>query len=195
MAEREAPRRSFLRNVADATRLIITGVALVRLAAFGLEQALNPLAAASVSWGVRLLRPAPAIDALFVVLLTLDSLLVISGAMDELDRQDTFGHLVLSAAIAPIVLTAGERTGLLDRLGVRAPVALAALLVGTILALGVVWELVEWLADYTVGSDMSLGRADTVHDLLWDAVGATLGSILAVTLRTADPARRPIRSP
>ncbi len=180
MAARGGWRRSVLRNVADATRVIISGVALARLGANGLEQALNPLVAATVAWGVRPLRAAPAMDALFVVLLTVDSLLVTTGAMERIDRQDTFGHLVLSAAIAPIVLAAGESTGRLNRLAVRGPVALTAALVATILLLGVVWEAFELLADSVIGSDMSLGRADTIHDLVCDAVGATIGSILTV---------------
>jgi hypothetical protein len=180
VAARGGWRRSVLRNVADATRVIISGVALARLGANGLEQALNPLVAATVAWGVRPLRAAPAMDALFVVLLTVDSLLVTTGAMERIDRQDTFGHLVLSAAIAPIVLAAGESTGRLNRLAVRGPVALTAALVATILLLGVVWEAFELLADSVIGSDMSLGRADTIHDLVCDAVGATIGSILTV---------------
>ena len=161
-------------------RVILSGVALARLGANGLEQALNPLVAATVAWGVRPLRAAPAMDALFVVLLTVDSLLVTTGAMERIDRQDTFGHLVLSAAIAPIVLTAGESTGRLNRLAIRGPVALTAALVATILLLGVVWEAFELLADSVIGSNMSLGRADTIHDLVCDAVGATIGSVLTV---------------
>jgi hypothetical protein len=166
---------------------MISGGALVHLNAVGFERAFNPLVATAVAWAVRPVRVAPGADALFVVLLSVDSLLVATGVMDRIDRQDTFGHLVLSAAIAPIVLAAGESFGALNRLAARAPLALTAVLAGTIFGLGVGWELFEWLADSLVGSNMSLGRADTIHDLVCDAVGATFGSTLAVAFYSTRP--------
>lgn len=187
MAAREGSRRSFLRNVADATRVMISGVALVHLNTVGFERALNPLVATAVAWAVRPVRVAPAADALFVVLLSVDSVLVATGVMERIDPQDTFGHLVLSAAIAPIVLAAGDSVGALNRLAARGPLALTAVLAGAIFGLGAGWELFELLADSLVGSNMSLGRADTVHDLVCDAVGATFGSTLAVALSRKRP--------
>jgi uncharacterized membrane protein YjdF len=48
------------------------------------------------------------------------------------------------------------------------------------LAVGALWEIVEWATDSTVGSDLQLGNEDTVTDLLSDAAGAFAGAGLLV---------------
>ncbi len=48
------------------------------------------------------------------------------------------------------------------------------------LAVGALWEIVEWAADSTIGSDLQLGNEDTVTDLVSDAVGAFIGAGLLV---------------
>ena len=107
--------------------------------------------------------------------------------MARLDVQDTFGHFVLSAAIAPIVLAAGESVGSFHRLAGRGPVALTVALTAAIFTLGVAWEFCEALADAVLGSNMSIDRADTIHDLVCDAAGAVCGAILAVALSRNPP--------
>ena len=48
------------------------------------------------------------------------------------------------------------------------------------LAVGALWEIVEWASDSTLGSDLQLGNEDTVTDLVSDAVGAFTGAALLV---------------
>jgi uncharacterized membrane protein YjdF len=48
------------------------------------------------------------------------------------------------------------------------------------LAVGALWEIVEWASDSTLGSDLQLGNEDTVADLVSDAVGAFTGAALLV---------------
>ena len=48
------------------------------------------------------------------------------------------------------------------------------------LAVGALWEIVEWTADSTIGSDLQLGNEDTVTDLVSDASGAFAGAAVLV---------------
>ena len=47
-------------------------------------------------------------------------------------------------------------------------------------AIGGVWEIVEWTSDAVFGSNLSMGNDDTVSDLVSDTVGAALGGLLLV---------------
>ncbi len=48
------------------------------------------------------------------------------------------------------------------------------------LAIGAVWEMVEYASDGTLGTELQLGNADTVGDLFADGLGALCGAILLV---------------
>ena len=48
------------------------------------------------------------------------------------------------------------------------------------LALGALWEILEFAADEFVGSQLSLGNRDTIGDLVADGVGALVGAALLV---------------
>jgi hypothetical protein len=47
-------------------------------------------------------------------------------------------------------------------------------------AIGGVWEIVEWTSDAVFGSNLSMGNDDTVSDLVSDTVGAAAGGLLLV---------------
>src|SRR5918994_5516565 len=47
-------------------------------------------------------------------------------------------------------------------------------------AIGGVWEIVEWASDGVLGSNLSMGNDDTVGDLISDTLGATAGGLLLV---------------
>lgn len=47
------------------------------------------------------------------------------------------------------------------------------------LALGVLWEFAEWMADQLSGQNTIQGKADTIYDLMLDALGAGLAGALA----------------
>jgi len=48
------------------------------------------------------------------------------------------------------------------------------------LAIGAVWEMVEYASDAWLGSKLQLGNADTVGDLMADGLGALFGAALLV---------------
>ena len=48
------------------------------------------------------------------------------------------------------------------------------------LAIGAVWEIVEWSSDGVFGSNLSEGNTDTVTDLIADGCGSLAGAALLV---------------
>jgi hypothetical protein len=47
-------------------------------------------------------------------------------------------------------------------------------------AIGGLWEIVEWASDGVLGSNLSMGNDDTVGDLISDSLGAAAGGLLLV---------------
>ena len=47
-------------------------------------------------------------------------------------------------------------------------------------ALGGLWEIVEWGSDNTLGSSLQLGNDDTIGDLIADSLGSLCGAALLV---------------
>jgi hypothetical protein len=47
-------------------------------------------------------------------------------------------------------------------------------------AIGGLWEIVEWASDGVFGSNLSMGNDDTVGDLISDSLGALAGGLLLV---------------
>jgi hypothetical protein len=47
-------------------------------------------------------------------------------------------------------------------------------------AIGGLWEIVEWASDGVLGSNLSMGNDDTVGDLISDSLGALAGGLLLV---------------
>jgi hypothetical protein len=47
-------------------------------------------------------------------------------------------------------------------------------------AIGGLWEIVEWASDELFGSNLSMGNNDTVGDLIADSLGALAGGLLLV---------------
>jgi hypothetical protein len=47
-------------------------------------------------------------------------------------------------------------------------------------AIGGVWEIIEWVSDRVFGSNLSMGNDDTVGDLISDTLGALTGGALLV---------------
>jgi hypothetical protein len=60
------------------------------------------------------------------------------------------------------------------------------------LAIGALWEVLEWSSDEALGSSLSLTKQDVIGDLVADAAGATLGAVLLVvwTVRGWGSVRR-----
>ncbi|MGH2905868.1 MAG: hypothetical protein ACRDKI_03760 [Solirubrobacterales bacterium] len=138
---------------------------------------------------LRLAKAPPAFDFTFVALLSLDAWLTAWGVLANADQaNDRPGHLLISAAVTPVLYFGAVRlravSGSADsRAQALAIGAVAAMLT---VALGALWEIVEWQSDKLFGTDMSLGYSDTLGDLVCDVVGALAGgAIVAFTLMRA----------
>lgn len=138
----------------------------------------------------RLVRVPPAFDLLFTAALAGDA--AGSGLAADVWPDDA-SHLILPFLSAPIVyrvllaLGAAPPPAATRRAAVGAGIATA---VG-VLALGALWELVEWGSDVAFGTDYSQGYWDTLSDLLLDAIAAVLGgALVAVWLARAARQRR-----
>jgi uncharacterized membrane protein YjdF len=173
---------------ADAVRVVLALATLTSLVLGDVEATLTFALVALPAIAVRFVGAPPLADLCFVALAGLDAALHVAGAFQDFNRNDTFGHFVLPAAVVPIVWTALRRAGLRIE-SARPWIATATaqvLVISVIVALGSVWELVEWACDVLFGTDLSPGYTDVIHDLGMDTAGATLGALLFV--RASHPA-------
>jgi hypothetical protein len=176
--------------LADIVRVALAVCGGAFLAAGAESDALKALLVLAATVPGRLARVEPAFDLLFTMALAAEAIGTGLGALDGIGWGDDESHLLIPFLSAPIVyqvlvrLSAGPPP---DRARVPHPFAGAALLTGVgVLALGAVWELVEWGADSLLGTDYSEGYTDTLSDLLADAIAAAAGGLLvAVWLRVA----------
>jgi uncharacterized membrane protein YjdF len=138
------------------------------------------IAAALAVVGVRFLYLPRPFDLAFILAMTL------TGWGEALELYDRFGyydvvvHFLVPLFGAPCVYIALAR---LDTLPDPADAYdsrrhLAGIFVVTFalgLAIGALWEIVEWISDHTFGSNLQEGQDDTIGDLVADATGALGG--------------------
>jgi GT2 family glycosyltransferase len=143
----------------------------------------------------RLARVPAVFDLLFALALGVEALGTGLGLYDRVGWPDTGSHLVIPFLAAPTVYQVLVRVGAVvagdDRGAPRSLVGAAVVTAAGVLALGTLWELVEWAADSAFGTDYSQGYVDTLTDLLADALAAVAGGVLvAVWLGTRRPPPR-----
>jgi hypothetical protein len=141
---------------------------------------------------LRFAKAPPVFDFIFVALLSLDAWATASGLVDAVGQgNDRPGHLLISAAVTPILFYGTARLKAVnakpENLGQTLAVGLVAMMMT--LALGTLWELIEWQSDMRFGTDMSLGYSDTVGDLLCDVIGGFTGATVLVLLLSRQRAR------
>jgi uncharacterized membrane protein YjdF len=165
---------------ADVIRACLVAVALVYLVQGEPLAALGLTIVALTAIAARFSSAPPAIQLAFVAPLAADSWLTTLGAFDHFNHSDHVGHLILAAAVTPVMFHALHQVGLVAAGAERRMVTLAALAIvsgATTIALGACWELYEWQSDQILGTHMSLGYSDTLGDLAGDAGGALIGAI------------------
>jgi hypothetical protein len=178
--------------LADIVRVGLAVCGGAFLAAGEDSDALKALLVLGATLPGRLARVEPAFDLLFTLALAAEAIGTGLGALDWIGWSDKESHLVIPFLSAPIVYQVLVRlsgTPPPDLARVPHPFVGAALLTGVgVLALGAVWELVEWGADSSFGTDYSEGYTDTLSDLLADAIAAAAGGVLvALWLRAGRP--------
>jgi hypothetical protein len=135
----------------------------------------------------RLVRVEPTFDLLFSFALAAEATATGFGAYDSMGWGDTLSHLVLPMLSGPVLYAGLVRLGAAAApSGAPARFLLGAAVVtaASVLAVGTLWELVEWGADGAFGTNYSEAYPDTLVDLLADAIAAIgAGVLVAARLR------------
>jgi hypothetical protein len=133
----------------------------------------------------RLLGVRPLLDLVFTVALATEAAASVLATHGLIHWDDRIPHLVLPLLSGAVVYAALQRTQVPHR-----PTAAGLVTGAAVLAIAALWEVVEWGVDATLGTNFSMGTADTVGDLSADALAATGAGAAAVVCsrRTAGVA-------
>jgi uncharacterized membrane protein YjdF len=140
----------------------------------------------------RMVRAPAAFDLLFAVTLAVEALGTGLGVYHRVGWPDGGSHLLIPFVSAPIVYYGFVRLrAITPPEEARAAIGTGLVVTAGVLALGALWELVEWGADSVFGTEYSQGYTDTLSDLLADAFAASAGGV-AVAVWLGSPAGRPV---
>jgi uncharacterized membrane protein YjdF len=173
----------WIRDPIDLFRLSFpVGVIVVWLARGDFP--LNLLVSTIAVWAVRpILLPRP-YDLAYCIVFALTGWGDAVGLYDALSFYDNIVHFLVPLFSGQVIYILLARIELVpDPKDSSTPAHYAGLFSVTAalgIAVGALWEIVEWTADSTIGSDLQLGNEDTVTDLLADASGAFAGAALLV---------------
>jgi hypothetical protein len=171
-------------RLADVVRVAIVCGSAAFLAAGDGSAALKALLVMPAAFAPRLVRVHPVLDLVFVLALAAESL---GRSVAGYYRDDALSHIVLPLLSGPVLYVGLVRLGALSASSTEPSLlAVAIVTAATVLAVGALWELVEWGVDGAFGTNYSQGYADTLTDLLNDAIAAVgSGALVAMWVRAA----------
>jgi hypothetical protein len=106
------------------------------------------------------------------------------GLYDAISWYDNLVHFSVPLLGAPVCYIGLARLEVLpdprDDTGLRREAGIFVVTLSLGLAIGAVWEILEWASDSVFGSSLQLGNADTVGDLIADGLGSLVGGALLV---------------
>ncbi len=106
------------------------------------------------------------------------------GVYDRFVRFDDLVHFTLPMLTAPVVYIGLARLDVVpdprDETHARHYVGIFVITAALGIALGALWEIVEWRSDAWFGTDLSEDNDDTVGDLVRDSLGSLVGAALLV---------------
>jgi len=146
--------------------------------------------------GARLGDLPRVLDLAFVVAMSITGWGEASGAYDAYGWFDRVVHVLVPLLGAPVVYVILARLDVVpdprDDTSARHHWGIFLITLAVGLAIGAVWEVLEWTSDGTLGSNLSENNDDTVGDLIADASGALAGAGLLVlwTVRGWGSVRR-----
>lgn len=173
-----------LRDPIDVLRLTLVAGA-VAFASAGEGRGAGLLAAGAVAtWLVRFVNLPRPYDLSVVLAVSLQAWGEALRLYDSVSWFDNVMHFTVPLLGAPVVYIVLARLDVVpdprDETHVRHYVGMFIVTLALGLAIGAVWEMVEYGSDNTLGSDLQLGNADTVGDLIADGLGALCGAALLV---------------
>lgn len=185
-----------VRDPIDVVRLVFLG-GIVWFAATGDVKGTANMVVASVAVIVARLIDLPRVyDASFVVAMVFTGWGEALGLYDAVPWYDNLVHFCVPMLTAPVAYIALARLEVLpdprDDTPVKRELGIFVVTLALGLAIGAVWEIIEWSSDGLLGSQLSLGNDDTVGDLIADALGSLVGAALLVlwTVRGWGSVRR-----
>jgi hypothetical protein len=106
------------------------------------------------------------------------------GLYDAIGWYDNLVHFIVPMLTAPVAYIGLARLDLVpdprDETTTRHYVGMAIVTFALGVAIGGLWEIVEWTSDGVLGSELSLSNDDTVGDLIADSSGSLCGAVLLV---------------
>jgi hypothetical protein len=174
----------FVRDGIDVLRLGLVIATVAALVAGDVDGALAFGFAAAFTLLARVVNLPRAYDFGFVLVLTLHATGEAFGWYDSLAWFDRVVHVVLPCLVAPVLYIGLGRLEVLpdprDDTHARHYVGMAIVTFCLGMAVGGLWEIVEYSSDGVLDTALSEGNSDTVGDLVADAVGSVLGALLLV---------------
>lgn len=168
----------------DVLRLVLVVATVVALFAGDAGAALALGFATVLALLARVVNLPRPYDLGFVVVLTLHAAGEALGWYDSLEWFDRVVHVVLPCLVAPVLYIGLARLDVLpdprDETTVRHYTGMAIVAFCLGMAVGGLWEIVEFTSDGMLDTQLSEGNSDTVGDLVADAIGALLGALLLV---------------
>jgi hypothetical protein len=162
--------------------LVVAAIAVLAMGNVGGAVALG--SAALLALLARAVNLPRVYDAGFVLALSLHAVGEAAGWYDDVPWFDRLVHVVLPFLVAPVLYIGLARLDVLpdpqDETHTRHYVGMAIVTFSLGMAVGGLWEIVEFTSDAVFGSELSEGNVDTVGDLMADAVGSALGAALLV---------------
>ena len=173
-----------VRDGIDMLRLALVIATVATLLAGDVDGALAFGFAAAFALLARVVNLPRPYDVGFVVVLTLHAAGEAFGWYDSLAWFDRVVHVVLPCLVAPVLYIGLARLDVLpdprDDTHARHFVGMAIVTFCLGMAVGGLWEIVEFSSDGMLDTALSEGNSDTVGDLVADAVGSILGALLLV---------------
>jgi hypothetical protein len=173
--------------VRDGIDVLRIGLVLATVGALVVGETAGALAlgfATGLALLARVVNLPRAYDLPFVLVLTLHATGEALGWYDSVEWFDRVVHVVLPCLVAPVIYIGLGRLDVLpdprDETHARHYTGMAIVTFCLGMAVGGLWEIVEYASDGTLDTALSEGNADTVGDLLADAVGSLLGALLLV---------------
>lgn len=117
--------------------------------------------------------------AVLVIVLILVLIRIPLGTFNYPSFIDTVAHALLPLSAAPLVFAMLRQSGFLPHLSTRGSIFLI-LLIGTMLE--VIWEMIEFVVDISLGLNWQLSNTDTMIDLILAVAGSLCGGYLLIKL-------------
>lgn len=174
----------WLRDPIDVLRLTLAAGAAAFAVGGDASGAALMAGAFAIAWAVRLVNLPRAYDLAFMLALALQAWGEALGAYDSFPAFDLIAHFLLPFFFAPTLYIVLARLDLVpdpkDETHLRHYAGMFVVAFAFGVAMGGLWELWEWFADHTLGTELQLGNDDTVGDLAADSAGSLAGAATLV---------------